>query len=157
VSVRRVSGWVQERDSDQFARFVLTVSARTPRKILTLPLVAIPRPAEFPIARLAEGEAIAGVEALRLALDDPVGKRLSGYPNGEVASKVTVRHLLTHTGGTGDIFGTEFDRNRLTLREHGDYVKLYGSRPAELRAGLTLRVLELRLRPARRAHRSRER
>jgi CubicO group peptidase (beta-lactamase class C family) len=45
-----------------------------------------------------------------------------------VASKVTVRHLLTHTGGTGDIFGPEFTKNRLTLREHGDYVKLYGSR-----------------------------
>jgi CubicO group peptidase (beta-lactamase class C family) len=68
------------------------------------------------------------VEAGRLALDDPIGKHLSDYPNEEVAAKVTVRHLLTHTGGTGDIFGPEFDRNRLELREHADYVKLYGSR-----------------------------
>jgi CubicO group peptidase (beta-lactamase class C family) len=45
-----------------------------------------------------------------------------------VASKVTVRHLLTHTGGTGDIFGPEFEQNRLKLRTHSDYVKLYGSR-----------------------------
>jgi D-alanyl-D-alanine carboxypeptidase len=45
-----------------------------------------------------------------------------------VASKVTVRHLLTHTGGTGDIFGPEFEQNRLKLREHGDYLKLYGRR-----------------------------
>ncbi|WP_164133677.1 serine hydrolase domain-containing protein, partial [Stenotrophomonas maltophilia] len=37
--------------------------------------------------------------------------------------------LLTHTGGTGDIFGPSFDRNRLTLRTHADYIRLYGDRP----------------------------
>ena len=44
------------------------------------------------------------VESGRLALDDPIGKYLTDYPNQELASSVTVRHLLTHTGGTGDIF-----------------------------------------------------
>src|SRR4051812_19076663 len=68
------------------------------------------------------------VEAGKLALDDPIGKFLPDYPNQDVASKVTVRNLLTHTGGTGDIFGSEFEKNRLTLREHGDYLKLYGAR-----------------------------
>jgi D-alanyl-D-alanine carboxypeptidase len=68
------------------------------------------------------------VEAGKLKLDDPIGKHLPDYPNKDVAAKVTVRHLLTHTGGTGDIFGPEFDRKRLTLREHRDYLKLYGSR-----------------------------
>jgi D-alanyl-D-alanine carboxypeptidase len=68
------------------------------------------------------------VEAHKLALDDPIGKHLPGYPNKEVAAKVTVRHLLTHTGGTGDIFGPEFDQHRLQLREHRDYLKLYGRR-----------------------------
>jgi CubicO group peptidase (beta-lactamase class C family) len=68
------------------------------------------------------------VEAGKLALDDPIGKHLTGYPNKDVASKVTVRHLLTHTGGTGDIFGPGFEQNRLKLREHSDYVKLFGSR-----------------------------
>jgi CubicO group peptidase (beta-lactamase class C family) len=68
------------------------------------------------------------IEAGKLALDDPIGKHLPDYPNDDVASKVTVRHLLTHTGGTGDIFGPSFDLHRLELREHSDYVKLYGSR-----------------------------
>ena len=48
---------------------------------------------------------------------------------------MTVRHLLTHTGGTGNIFGPEYDRNRLQLREHADYVKLYGSRPPNFEPG----------------------
>jgi CubicO group peptidase (beta-lactamase class C family) len=68
------------------------------------------------------------VEANKLALDDPIGQHLPGYPNKQVAAKVTVRHLLTHTGGTGDIFGPEFDQHRLQLREHRDYLQLYGSR-----------------------------
>jgi D-alanyl-D-alanine carboxypeptidase len=68
------------------------------------------------------------VESHKLALDDPIGKHLPNYPNKEVAAKVTVRHLLTHTGGTGDIFGPEFEEHRLQLREHRDYLKLYGRR-----------------------------
>jgi D-alanyl-D-alanine carboxypeptidase len=68
------------------------------------------------------------VEAGRIALDDPIGKYLTDYPNKDVASKVTVRHLLTHTGRTGDIFGPESAKSRLALRELSDYVKLYGSR-----------------------------
>jgi CubicO group peptidase (beta-lactamase class C family) len=67
-------------------------------------------------------------EAGKIKLDDPIGKHLPDYPNKEVAAKVTVRHLLTHTGGTGDIFGPEFDQHRLQLREHRDYLKLYGRR-----------------------------
>jgi D-alanyl-D-alanine carboxypeptidase len=68
------------------------------------------------------------VESGMLALDDTIGEHLPDYPNKEVAAKVTVRHLLTHTGGTGDIFGPEFERHRLKLREHDDYVRLYGLR-----------------------------
>lgn len=68
------------------------------------------------------------IEAGKLALSDPILKYLPDYPNRDLASKVTVRNLLTHTGGTGDIFGEAFWKNRLSLKEHGDYVKLYGSR-----------------------------
>jgi D-alanyl-D-alanine carboxypeptidase len=75
------------------------------------------------------------VETGKLALDDPIGKHLPDYPNRELASKVTVRHLLTHTGGTGDIFGPDYDEHRLKLRDHGDYVDLYGSRPLGFEPG----------------------
>ena len=49
------------------------------------------------------------VEAGKLALDDPIGRHLTDYPNRDAAARVTVRHLLTHSGGTGDFFGPEFD------------------------------------------------
>ena len=75
------------------------------------------------------------VEAHKLALDDPIGRHLPGYPNKQVAAKVTVRHLLTHTGGTGDIFGPEFDQHRLQLGEHRDYLKLYGRRGLSFEPG----------------------
>jgi D-alanyl-D-alanine carboxypeptidase len=65
-----------------------------------------------------------------VGLDEPLGIYLPDYPNGELASTVTIRHLLSHTGGTGDIFGPQYDANRLELREHADYVELYGSRSA---------------------------
>jgi D-alanyl-D-alanine carboxypeptidase len=68
------------------------------------------------------------VQAGKIRLDDPLGKFLTDYPNKDVASKVTIHHLLTHTGGTGDIFGPEFDSHRLQLRTLDDYIKLYGSR-----------------------------
>ena len=97
------------------------------------------------------------VEAGKLALDDPIGKHLPDYPNKEVAAKVTVRHLLTHTGGTGDIFGPEFEQHRLQLREHQRLPRALRLARARPRARRALRVLELRLRAARRAHRAGER
>jgi D-alanyl-D-alanine carboxypeptidase len=68
------------------------------------------------------------VQGKKLSLDDTVGKHLPDYPNKHVASKVTIHHLLTHTGGTGDIFGPAYAAKRLELRTLEDYVKLYGHR-----------------------------
>ena len=67
------------------------------------------------------------VEAGRLSLEGSVGQSLPGYPNADIA-KVTIRQLLTHAGGTGDIFGPAFDQHRLSLKTHDDYVRLYGAR-----------------------------
>jgi len=75
------------------------------------------------------------VQAGKLKLDDPVGKYLTDYPNKEIATKVTISELLSHTGGTGDFFGPEFDEHRLELRTHADYVKLFGNRPPKFEPG----------------------
>jgi CubicO group peptidase (beta-lactamase class C family) len=68
------------------------------------------------------------VQAGKIKLTDPLGKYLPAYPNKDVATKVTIHHLLTHTGGTGDIFGPEFEAHRLELKTLDDYVALYGKR-----------------------------
>ncbi len=75
------------------------------------------------------------VQAGTLRLDVPLGNYLPDYPNSDVASKVTLHHLLTHTGGTGDIFGSAFNANRLELRNISDYVRLYGSRGVQFTPG----------------------
>jgi D-alanyl-D-alanine carboxypeptidase len=198
-------GLVQERASDQFARLILAIEPDAPNKITSLGVTAIARPAEFPIARTSEADAIAALRAklnadeaagrfsgavlvgrvvngrattlfseaygladrergvantidtrfrngsmnkmftavavLKLVQDgkielaDALGKHVTDYPNREVAEHVTVHHLLTHTGGTGDFFGREFAANRLTLRTHDDYVALFGQRPPAFTPG----------------------
>ncbi|HEY7768186.1 serine hydrolase domain-containing protein, partial [Longimicrobium sp.] len=62
------------------------------------------------------------VQAGTVRLDTPFGTYLADYPNADVASKVTPHHLLTHTGGTGDIFGPQFTAHRAELRTTGDYL-----------------------------------
>ncbi len=75
------------------------------------------------------------VQAGKFELTDTVGTILTDYPNQDLAKKVTIHHLLTHTGGTGDFFGPEFDTHRLELKTLQDYVKLYGKRGLEFEPG----------------------
>jgi CubicO group peptidase (beta-lactamase class C family) len=75
------------------------------------------------------------VQADKLKLTAPLGQYLTDYPNKDVATKVTIHHLLTHTGGTGDIFGPEFSAHRLELRTLNDYVALYGTRGLRFEPG----------------------
>jgi CubicO group peptidase (beta-lactamase class C family) len=79
------------------------------------------------------------VQARKLELTTPLAEILPTYPNKNLASKVTIHHLLTHTGGTGDIFGPDFDKHRLELRTLQDYVTLYGARDLEFEPGATWR------------------
>lgn len=76
------------------------------------------------------------VEKGKVSLNGTVGDYIKGYPNKDIA-QVTVRRLLNHTGGTGDIFGPEFDANRASLKDNSDYVKLYGSRDIEQNKGFS--------------------
>lgn len=75
------------------------------------------------------------VQAGKIALDDPIKKYIADYPNQELASKVTIRELLTHTGGTGDIFGPELDSHSTEMQSHTDYIHLFGQRPASFEPG----------------------
>ncbi|HEV2866658.1 MAG TPA: serine hydrolase domain-containing protein, partial [Allosphingosinicella sp.] len=68
------------------------------------------------------------VEQGRIALDAPVGTYLPDYPNRDFARSVTIRQLLSHTGGAGDIFTPEYEAQRLRTRTLADYVTLFGNR-----------------------------
>ncbi|HET7084838.1 MAG TPA: serine hydrolase domain-containing protein [Rhizomicrobium sp.] len=75
------------------------------------------------------------VAAKKLSLDGTVGTYIPDYPNKEIADKVTIRMLLTHTGGTGDFFGPEYDAKRLSLKTHADYMALFGARSPRFTPG----------------------
>jgi CubicO group peptidase (beta-lactamase class C family) len=75
------------------------------------------------------------VQSGKVDLNAPLIRYLPNYPNETLASKVTIDDLLTHTGGTGDIFGPAFDEHRLQLRTLDDYVSLYGKRPLKFEPG----------------------
>jgi CubicO group peptidase (beta-lactamase class C family) len=60
-------------------------------------------------------------QARRLSFDDPVSKHLPEYPNKEVADKVTIHQLLTHTSGMGMYWNEKFTAQReklLTVAAH---------------------------------------
>jgi D-alanyl-D-alanine carboxypeptidase len=75
------------------------------------------------------------VEAGSVDLAAPIGTYLTDYPNRNIATKVTVAQLLSHTGGTGDIFGPDFEKNKGSLHNLSDYVSLYGSRAPDFSPG----------------------
>lgn len=53
------------------------------------------------------------VQAGKLKYTDTLAVVLPDYPDKDVAKKVTIHHLLTHTSGLGDIFGPEFNQKKI--------------------------------------------
>lgn len=76
------------------------------------------------------------VDAGKIDLDAPLGRYLTDYPNAETA-RVTVRQLLEHRGGTGDIgiLGQEDGANREHVRTIADIIALNGNRPPDFPPG----------------------
>lgn len=54
-------------------------------------------------------------EAGKLTLDDTIARHLKNYPNQAVATTVTIRHLLNHTSGLGEIFDEAFETRKASL------------------------------------------
>jgi len=197
----KVTGLIQERATDGFARLTLEVEPEEPHRILTLAVNLIERPAEFALPHMSDRQLVAAlrkrldneaatdrfsgavlvanqgqpifaqaygladrehniantlqtrfslasmnkmftavaimqlVQAGKLGLDDSLGKYLTDYPNQELAARVTIGELLINTGGTGDIWGPEFDRHRLELHTLQDYIDLYGKRAPRFEPG----------------------
>ena len=84
------------------------------------------------------------VEAGKLSLDGHIGDYLKNYPNKDMATKVSIRQLLSHTSGAGGVdtldWSTfkspqEFRTYRDQVRTHSDYVKRHGARAPEFEPG----------------------
>jgi len=68
------------------------------------------------------------VQAGKLSLEEPFGKYLTDYPNRDVASKVTLRQLLVHASGMGDIAdAATLEAKAGSLRTLKDFVPLFAS------------------------------
>ncbi len=106
------------------------------------PAARTPMTLDTPMFLASAGKMFTGVAVLQLVdagkiqLDAPLGGYLTGYPNAEMA-KVTVRQLLTHRGGTGDIgiLGREDGANRARVRTIADIVRLNGARAPDFPPG----------------------
>ena len=75
------------------------------------------------------------VERGKLSFTDTVGKVLPDYPNKEVAEKVTIHQLLTHTSGMGNYFNEKFQANLKNLRTVADYLPLFAGDPLAFEPG----------------------
>lgn len=75
------------------------------------------------------------IERGKLSLDDTVGKLLPDYPNRQVAAQVTVRHLLSHSSGMGDVHGAEYVCRKGVLRRVRDYFPLFADAPLSFEPG----------------------
>jgi CubicO group peptidase (beta-lactamase class C family) len=68
-------------------------------------------------------------QAGKLSFTDAVGKHLPDYPNKEVAEKVTIHHLLTHTSGMGMYWNDKFMAQRDKLLTVAAHLPLFATDP----------------------------
>ena len=76
------------------------------------------------------------VDAGDIDLDAPLGKYLTDYPNAEMA-QVTIRQLLQHRGGTGDIgvLARDEGANRARIKTIHDLIAFNGNRAPDFPPG----------------------
>jgi CubicO group peptidase (beta-lactamase class C family) len=82
------------------------------------------------------GKMFTGVAILQLAqhgklsLDDKLIKLVPDYPDKEIATRITVHQLLTHTSGLGDFFNKKFfDSSRAKYRTIESHLPLFVGEP----------------------------
>jgi CubicO group peptidase (beta-lactamase class C family) len=75
------------------------------------------------------------IQSGKLRLTDTIAALLPSYPDTPLAQQVTIEHLLTHSGGTGDFFGADYDAHQAELRTPDDFVRRFGKRDAAFPPG----------------------
>jgi CubicO group peptidase (beta-lactamase class C family) len=86
--------------------------------------------------KMFTGIAIAQLaQAGRLSFDDTISKHLPDYPNKEVAGKVTIHQLLTHTSGMGLYWNEKFKAQREKLLTVAAHLPLFMDDPLSFTPG----------------------
>ena|ERR1700736_1164159 len=75
------------------------------------------------------------LEKGKLSLDDTFGKYLTDYPNPDIAGKVTIRQLLLHSSGMGDIFDQSGSENLGSITELKGFLPLFAHKPLAFEPG----------------------
>src|SRR5260221_10600590 len=85
--------------------------------------------------KMLTGVAIAQLaEQGKLSFRDSISKHLPGYPR-DIAEKVTVHHLLTHTSGMGSYWNEKFEASWARLRTVNDFLALSLGDPLSFEPG----------------------
>ena len=79
------------------------------------------------------------VAAGKMSFSDKLSALLPDYPNREVADKVTVHQLLTHTSGMGDALKPEMREKKKQFRALRDYFRLFVNDPLSFEPGTSWR------------------
>lgn len=86
--------------------------------------------------KMFTGVAIAQLaQAGRLSFTDTISKHLPDYPNREVADKVTIHQLLTHTSGMGLYWNEKFMQQRDKLLTVAAHLPLFVNDPLSFPPG----------------------
>ena len=65
-----------------------------------------------------------------LSFDDTVADHLPDYPNRDVAERITIQQVVSHSAGLGDIFTDEFSASsKRAFRSPEDYFRLFADDP----------------------------
>ena len=63
-------------------------------------------------------------------LEDKIIQHVPDYPNQEIAKKVSIHHLLTHTSGLGQYWTDEFNNaSKDRFKKVADYIPLFAAQP----------------------------
>jgi CubicO group peptidase (beta-lactamase class C family) len=84
------------------------------------------------------------VEEGKLTLDGKIIDYVPDYANEDVANKVTIHHLLTHTSGLGQYWTDEFEStSKDRFRKVSDYLPLFVDAPLRFEPGAQMQAFLL--------------
>jgi CubicO group peptidase (beta-lactamase class C family) len=75
------------------------------------------------------------VERGKLSFDDPLIKHLPDYPDKEVAAKVTIHQLLTHTSGLGNYMTPAWAERRAEIKTAAELLPFFAREPLKFAPG----------------------